>query len=54
MLFPFIYSDYFTRKYEEDKEKREPAKEKESQEAMAPASPLATIPPGKKKPNKTG
>lgn len=50
----FYRSDYFTRKYEQDKEKREPAKEKESQEMMAPASPMAIVPPGKKKPNKAG
>ncbi|XP_034296116.1 enolase 4 isoform X4 [Pantherophis guttatus] len=49
-----LLGDYFTRKYEQDKEKREPAKEKESQEMMAPASPMAIVPPGKKKPNKTG
>uniref|UniRef100_A0A670Y0J7 Enolase 4 n=1 Tax=Pseudonaja textilis TaxID=8673 RepID=A0A670Y0J7_PSETE len=49
-----LLGDYFTRKSEQYEEKREPVKEKESQEVMAPASPLATVPPGKKKPNKTG
>uniref|UniRef100_A0A8C7DTH3 Enolase 4 n=1 Tax=Naja naja TaxID=35670 RepID=A0A8C7DTH3_NAJNA len=49
-----LLGDYFTRKSEQYEEKREPVKEKESQEAMAPASPLATVPPGKKKPNKAG
>ncbi|XP_032081493.1 enolase 4 [Thamnophis elegans] len=49
-----LLGNYFTKKYEQDKEKREPEKEKENQETMAPASPLATVPPGKKKPNKAG
>ncbi|XP_026523104.1 enolase 4 [Notechis scutatus] len=49
-----LLGDYFTRKSEQYEEKREPVKEKESQEVMAPASPLATVSPGKKKPNKTG
>ncbi|XP_025025945.1 enolase 4 [Python bivittatus] len=49
-----LLGNYFTKKSEEDKERREAVKEKASQEAMTPASSLATALPGKKKPNKAG